>query len=49
MFWNEYANNPNSAGIYNRREIIPTADRFSLSVSFGPSATIKKDNQLRNL
>lgn len=49
VFGYEYAKNPNSAGIYNRREITPTADRFFFVGFFWTISNDKKDNQLRNL
>lgn len=49
VFGYEYANSPNSAGIYNRREITPTADRFFFIGFFWTISDNKKDNQLDNL
>lgn len=49
VFGYEYANNPDNAGFYNRKEIIPTADRFFFVGFFWTISNDKKDNQLRNL
>ncbi|SDH74216.1 Outer membrane cobalamin receptor protein [Flavobacterium omnivorum] len=49
VFGYEYANNPDNAGYYNRKEIIPTADRFFFVGFFWTISNDKKDNQLRNL
>lgn len=49
VFGYEYANQPNSSGYYNRREIIPTADRFFFIGFFWTISDNKKDNQLNNL
>nr|WP_315211064.1 TonB-dependent receptor [uncultured Flavobacterium sp.] len=49
VFGYEYANNPDNAGFYNRREITPTADRFFFVGFFWTISNDKKDNQLRNL
>jgi hypothetical protein len=49
VFGYEYANQPNSNGYYNRREIIPTADRFFFIGFFWTISDNKKDNQLNNL
>ncbi len=49
VFGYEYANTPDSNGIYNRREIIPTADRFFFLGFFWTISDNKKDNQLNNL
>ncbi|WP_310381984.1 TonB-dependent receptor [Flavobacterium sp.] len=49
VFGYEYANNPNSSGVYNRKEIIPTADRFFFVGFFWTISNDKKDNQLKNL
>ncbi len=45
----QYANTPNAVGVYNRREIIPTADRFFFVGFFWTISDNKKDNQLNNL
>ncbi|WP_426091350.1 TonB-dependent receptor [Flavobacterium sp. DSR3-2] len=49
VFGYEYANNSDNAGFYNRKEIIPTADRFFFVGFFWTISNDKKDNQLRNL
>jgi hypothetical protein len=49
VFGYEYANNRDNAGFYNRKEIIPTADRFFFVGFFWTISNDKKDNQLRNL
>ncbi|MFV8393101.1 TonB-dependent receptor [Flavobacterium sp. LB2P6] len=49
VFGYEYANNPDNAGFYNRKEIVPTADRFFFVGFFWTISNDKKDNQLRNL
>lgn len=49
VFGYEYANTPNAAGIYNRREITPTADRFFFVGFFWTISDNKKTNQLDNL
>lgn len=49
VFGYEYANAPDSNGVYNRREIIPTADRFIFLGFFWTISDNKKDNQLNNL
>jgi len=49
VFGYEYANSPDSNGIYNRREITPTADRFFFLGFFWTISENKKDNQLNNL
>ena len=49
VFGYEYANNPDNKGFYNRKEIIPTADRFFFVGFFWTISNDKKDNQLRNL
>ena len=45
----EYANNPDAMGSFQRREIIPTADRFFFVGFFWTISNNKKDNQLKNL
>lgn len=49
VFGYEYANQPNTNGYYNRREITPTADRFFFIGFFWTISDNKKDNQLNNL
>lgn len=49
VFNYEYANNPNAAGVFERREIIPTADRFFFVGFFWTISGDKKSNQLQNL
>ncbi len=49
VFGYEYAQNPDSNGVYNRREIVPTADRFFFVGFFWTISDNKKDNQLNNL
>ena len=49
VFGYEYVNNPDNAGFYNRKTIIPTADRFFFVGFFWTISNDKKDNQLRNL
>lgn len=49
VFSYEYANNPDNAGFYNRKAIIPVADRFFFVGFFWTISNDKKDNQLRNL
>jgi CarboxypepD_reg-like domain/TonB-dependent Receptor Plug Domain len=44
----EYANNKVD-GVYNRRELVPTADRFFFVGFFWTISDNKKDNQLNNL
>ena len=44
----EYANNKVD-GVYNRRELVPTADRFFFVGFFWTISDNKKDNQLKNL
>ncbi|WP_339921656.1 TonB-dependent receptor [uncultured Flavobacterium sp.] len=45
----DYAKNPDTNGIYNRRTITPTADRFFFVGFFWTISKDKKDNQLKNL
>ena len=45
----DYAKNPNSAGVYNRAAITPTADRFFFVGFFWTISNDKKENQLKNL
>jgi len=49
VFGYEYANHPGIDGIYNRREITPTADRFFFVGFFWTISDDKKDNQLKDL
>ncbi|MBC7522841.1 MAG: TonB-dependent receptor, partial [Flavobacterium sp.] len=49
VFGYEYANSPDANGIYNRREITPTADRFFFIGFFWTISDNKKENQLKNL
>ncbi len=49
VFGYEYANNPDNAGFFKRKEIIPAADRFFFVGFFWTISNNKKDNQLRNL
>lgn len=49
VFNYEYANNPDANGVFGRREITPTADRFFFVGFFWTISADKKSNQLRNL
>ena len=49
VFGYEYANTVNTNGIYERREIRPTADQFFFVGFFWTISDNKKDNQLNNL
>ncbi|MBU0940524.1 MAG: TonB-dependent receptor [Bacteroidetes bacterium] len=49
VFGYDYARNPDNTGFYNRKEIIPTADRFFFVGFFWTISNDKKDNQLKNL
>jgi hypothetical protein len=49
VFGYEYTNNPDNTGFYNRKEIVPTADRFFFVGFFWTISNDKKDNQLKNL
>lgn len=49
VFGYEYANTPNTDGVYNRRAIRPTADQFFFVGFFWTISDNKKDNQLNNL
>ncbi len=49
IFGYQYANNPNASGVYDRREITPTADRFFFVGFFWTISEKKNDNQLKNL
>ncbi|NUY81151.1 TonB-dependent receptor [Flavobacterium sp. MAH-1] len=45
----EYANTPSANGVFQRREITPTADRFFFVGFFWTISADKKSNQLKNL
>lgn len=49
IFGYEYADNPDGNGVYNRRAIRPTADRFFFVGFFWTISEDKKSNQLDNL
>ena len=49
VFGYEYSNTLNAQGIYDRRAITPTADRFIFVGFFWTISDNKKDNQLKNL
>ncbi len=49
VFGYEYANTPDNEGIFNRRAITPTADRFFFVGFFWTISDDKKTNQLDNL
>lgn len=49
VFGYEYANNKNSSGVFERREINPLANRFFFLGFFWTISKDKKDNQLKNL
>jgi outer membrane cobalamin receptor len=49
VFGYDYANKPNSDGVYQRQAIIPTADRFFFVGFFWTLSKDKKVNQLENL
>jgi hypothetical protein len=49
VFGYEYANAVNTNGVYERREIRPTADQFFFVGFFWTISDNKKDNQLNNL
>ncbi|MBP2282575.1 hypothetical protein H4V97_000893 [Flavobacterium sp. CG_23.5] len=49
VFGYDYAKNPDTNGIYNRKEVTPTADRFFFVGFFWTISNDKKDNQLKNL
>jgi len=49
VFGYQYANSPNANGIYDRKAITPTADRFFFVGFFWTISDNKKDNQLNNL
>ena len=45
----QYANQPNNAGVFERRTITPSADRFFFVGFFWTISDNKNDNQLKNL
>ncbi len=49
IFNYQYANSPNTQGVFNRRAIEPAADRFFIVGFFWTISDNKKDNQLDNL
>ncbi|MGL2966944.1 TonB-dependent receptor [Flavobacterium sp. XGLA_31] len=49
IFGYQYANTPNNEGVYERKAITPTADRFFFVGFFWTISDNKKDNQLKNL
>lgn len=49
VFGYEYAQTPNAVGIFERRAITPTADRFFFIGFFWTLSDDKKSNQLKNL
>ncbi|WP_333600150.1 TonB-dependent receptor [Flavobacterium sp.] len=49
VFGYDYANTPNGSGVYDRKEVTPTADRFFFVGFFWTISDNKKDNQLKNL
>jgi hypothetical protein len=49
VFGYEYASSPDSNNVFQRRAIIPTADRFIFLGFFWTISDNKKDNQLNNL
>ena len=49
VFGYEYANDRNASGFYDRRAIVPTADRFFFVGFFWTISQDKKTNQLENL
>ncbi|MDI1317316.1 carboxypeptidase-like regulatory domain-containing protein [Flavobacterium sp.] len=49
IFGYNYATTPNGNGIYDRKAVIPTADRFFFVGFFWTISENKKDNQLKNL
>jgi hypothetical protein len=49
VFGYDYANSPDSNGVFQRKEIIPTAHRFFFVGFFWTISDNKKDNQLDNL
>ena len=49
IFGYNYADTPNGSGIYDRKAVTPTADRFFFVGFFWTISDNKKDNQLKNL
>ncbi|MGV3696571.1 TonB-dependent receptor [Flavobacterium sp.] len=49
IFGYNYADTPNANGIYERKAVVPTADRFFFVGFFWTISDNKKDNQLKNL
>jgi outer membrane cobalamin receptor len=49
IFGYNYADTPNGAGVYERKAVTPTADRFFFVGFFWTISDNKKDNQLKNL
>ena len=49
IFGYDYANTLNGSGVYERKAITPTADRFFFVGFFWTISNNKKDNQLKNL
>ena len=49
IFGYNYADTVNGSGIYDRKAVIPTADRFFFVGFFWTISDNKKDNQLKNL
>jgi hypothetical protein len=45
----DYKNTPNASGIFERKAITPTANRFFFVGFFWTISNDKKDNQLKNL
>lgn len=49
IFGYNYADTPNGSGVYDRKAVIPSADRFFFVGFFWTISDNKKDNQLKNL
>lgn len=49
IFGYNYANNPDTNGVFERKAVVPTADRFFFVGFFWTISDNKKDNQLKNL
>lgn len=49
IFGYDYANTPNGSGIFERKAVTPTADRFFFVGFFWTISDNKADNQLKNL